>query len=331
MKNPMPNFNPQDIFQQFFGNSGFGGFGGFGGNQSQPNVQMEHCMVEKEVTLEDLFLEKVLSVNYKQKNYCKKCNGNGTKDGNPSCCNGCKGSGKKVQVIQRGNSIQQMISSCNECNGRGESANKNNMCDECKGVKFIIKDKSIDVPLNKSITNGNKLVVEGKGNIYKNQKTNVIVVIKEMPHQTFKRNGKDLHTNIKLRLFQTLFGFSKSITHLDGRTLLIKYSDIRKMDVMLEVKNEGMGGSLFIHLSTSIPHLDKLEENEKIMLKKLLIKANLSEYQKELNLLKNSTQHTIIPSSNISEIEIDENEDDPVQESQNPHHPGFENVQCAQQ
>ena len=340
LKNPggMPsNFNPMDIFSQFFGNSGtggfggfngfsgFGGFGGFGEQQQQQQVQMEHCTVDREVTLEELYCQRTIPIVFKQKSYCKKCDGNGTKDGSKSTCKGCNGTGKKIQVIRSGNVIQQMIGACNECNGSGESPNKQNICDECNGKKFIVKEKSVDLPLSRNLTNGNKLVIEGKGHVFKTHKTNVIVVIREKQHPVFKRNGKDLHVNVRLRLFQTLYGFTKTIQHLDGRILTIKYHPLTKMDTVLKIKNEGMGGFLIVHLNTSIPNLDKLEENEKNMLKKLLIKTNMTEYNKEITLGKNQNVNAI-PLCNIEEIDTEEEkeETEPTQEA-----PG--GVQCAQQ
>ena len=150
LKNPggMPsNFNPMDIFSQFFGNSGgfngFSGFNGFGGfEQPQQQVQMEHCMVEKEVTLEDLYCQRSVTISFKQKSYCKKCDGNGTKDGTKSSCKGCNGAGRKIQVIKTGNMIQQMIGACNECNGSGEGVNKQNVLFSFIKNLIIIKNNN---------------------------------------------------------------------------------------------------------------------------------------------------------------------------------------------
>ena len=287
---------------------------------------MEHCVVEQEVSLEDLMCHKTINVNYKQKNYCKKCNGNGTKDGTASKCAGCKGSGKKVQVIQRGNMIQQMIGICTDCNGSGDTASANNKCDECKGIKFLVKDVTFEIQLNKNLMNGNKMEFEHKGNIYKMIKTHLIIIIKEKPHALYKRNGKDLHVNMKLRLFQALFGFTKHLTHLDGRTLIIKNGSIKKFDTLLKIKNEGMGGDLFIHITTSIPNLEKIDKTERITLKEVLIKTNMTEFQKE-NLLNTKTHLNSVLVTNIEELLIDEE----VEEPQPQQFQQQEGVQCAQQ
>ena len=337
----MPNFNPQDIFNQFFGGGGggmpnfFGGGGGmpgfFGGQQQEAQNNMEHCVVEHEVILEDLFSMKTITINYKQQNYCKKCNANGTKDGNSSKCSGCNGTGKKVQVIKRGNMIQQMVGVCTDCRGSGELANMNNKCNECKGNKYIIIDKTAELPLTRNIMHGNKMVMEQKGHIYKTGKTNLIICIKEKPHPLFKRNGKDLHYNMKLRLFQALFGFSKNLPHLDGRNLIIKYNSVKKLETMLKVKNEGMGGDLFIHITTSIPNLEKLDENERSALRKLLTKTNMTEYIKENNINNSVKTPTNIILTNIEEIAIEMEEEEPHGMPEGMHQGLPEGVQCAQQ
>lgn len=329
LKNPQGGFNPNDIFEQFFGN--FGGHSDFFNRGQQPQ-QMEHCVVEKEVSLEELFCMKTVKISYKQKTFCKKCNGNGTKDGSASKCSGCNGAGKVMKVIQRGNMIQQAVMHCSECNGSGEKVVKNNICGDCNGKKVLTNDKSIDIPLTKNLTNGAKMVLNGKGHVFKNNTSNLIVVIKEKPHALFKRNGNDLHMTMKLRLFQTLFGFTKAIHHLDGRQLIIRYKNIKKMETMLLVKNEGMGGDLYIHISTNIPNLEKLEENERTILKKLLVKTNQTEFNKENALNKDPDLVNI----NITEIDIpddiDENEH-PFEQQGGSIPPGSipPGVQCAQQ
>ena len=303
--------NPQDIFEQFFGNNMFGqtqgfsqvfgqAFGqGFGREQESDNID---CVVEKKVSLEDIYCKKSISVGYKQNNYCKPCNGNGTKDGTSSKCMGCNGSGNSIKIIQRGNVIQQMVGKCNECNGSGSMINKSNVCNECNGTKVNTTNVTLEVTLNHKIINSNKIVLEKKGHIMKTGIGRLIIVIQEQMHDVFKRQGNDLHVNIKLRLFQTLFGFTKILQHMDNRNLQIKSGPLKKMDTIMRIKNEGIGGDLFIHITTSMPHISKLEESDKAILKKLLINANIKEYTKEMNLANSTINIVDIASNNIEEI-----------------------------
>jgi DnaJ-class molecular chaperone len=325
-----PNFNPADLFGQMFSggmpNMNMPGMPGFF-NQGQRQRHQEDCVVEQIVTLEDLYNNKKINIKYPHKVYCSKCNGTGSKDGKSSDCSGCGGKGQKVRIIKQGPMIQQMVGACDECNGTGEKVSKDNQCTECLGNKVLLKDTVFEFQLNKNMMNNQKILVNDKGHIFKNKKTNLIIIIKEQPHPIFKRQGNDLHMDIKLRLFQAIYGFTKMITHLDGRNILIKYDKmIKNMKTLIKVKNEGINGHLYIHISTCMPKIDKLDEQENAILKKLLVKAHLAEYQKEQNINKNAEKL-----HNVSLEEIDETDDEDDNNNYNQDNEGPQGVQCVQQ
>lgn len=321
------HFDPSDIFGQMFNMGGMNMPG-----MNMPGMrrnQQEDCVVEQIVSLEDLYNNKKINIKYPHKVYCMKCNGTGSKDGKSSECSGCNGKGQKVRIIRQGPMIQQMVGACDECHGSGEKVNKDNQCSDCFGNKFLLKDTLFEFQLNRNMMNNQKILVSEKGHIFKNKKTNLIIVIKEQPHPIFKRQGNDLHMNIKLRLFQSLYGFTKMITHLDGRNILIKYEKIIKnMKTLIKVKNEGINGHLFIHITTCMPKLEKLDEQENNVLKKLLVKAHLAEYQKEQNINKNSEKLQI---ASLEELDDTDNEDDNNEESAQHGFNVPQGVQCAQQ
>jgi DnaJ-class molecular chaperone len=334
------NFDPSDIFGSMFGGMGgmnMPGMPGMPNFFNQQRKQQEDCVVEHVAGLDDLYNNRTVNIRYKHKVYCSKCNATGSKDGKASDCSGCGGKGQKVRVIRQGNMIQQMVGACDECNGSGEKISKDNQCSNCLGNKNLLKETMFEFTLNKNMQNNQKILVNDKGHHFKNSKTNLIIIIKEQPHPIFKRQGNDLHMEIKLRLFQSLYGFTKMITHLDGRNIMVKHEKmIRNMKTLFKVKNEGMNstgqspGHLYIHISTCMPKIDKLEEQENLILKKLLVKAHLSEYQKEQNINKNADklEKSIIEELDDTDDENDENDDS------NQHGnggPGVQGVQCAQQ
>lgn len=332
-ENQGPQMNTEDLFGQMFnmGGMNMGGMGGMGG---MPNFfnrrqqQQDDCAAECVVSLEDLYNSKTLTVKYIHKVYCNKCNGTGTKDGKSSSCNGCHGKGQKVRIIQQGPMIQQMVGPCDECGGSGEKVSRDNICSDCNGNKNVQKETSINFDVNRTMTHNQKLLVKNKGHILKSGTTNLIIIIKEQPHPNFKRQGNDLHMNIKLRLFQSLYGFTKMITHLDNRNILVKHEKmIKEMKTFFKVHNEGLGpgGHLYIHITTSMPKLDKLDEQENIILKKLLTKAHLAEFQKEQNIIKNLDKLHAPKIEELDEIEYSQEEND----NNNDGPPG--GVQCAQQ
>ncbi len=331
-----PGFDPADIFGQMFSNMhGMGGMPSMPGMPGMPGFfrrpqQQEDCVVEHVVGLDDLYNNRTINIRYKHKVYCSKCNATGSKDGKASDCSGCGGKGQKVRVIRQGPMIQQMVGACDECNGSGEKINRDNMCSDCMGNKNLLKETMFEFTLNKNMINNQKILVNDKGHIFKNSKTNLIIIIKEQPHPIFKRQGNDLHMDIKLRLFQSIYGFTKMITHLDGRNILFKYDKmIRNMKTLFKVKNEGMGngGHLYIHISTCMPKIDKLEEQENVILKKLLVKAHLAEYQKEQNINKNSDK---LDKSIIEEMDETDDENEEEEHNGGPNG-GSQGVQCVQQ
>ena len=92
-----------------------------------------------------------------------------------------------------------------------------------------------------------------------------------------------------------------------------------------------MGGDLFIHITTSIPNLEKLDENERSALRKLLTKTNMTEYIKENNINNSVKTPTNLILTNIEEIAIEMEEEEPHGMPEGMHQGLPEGVQCAQQ
>jgi DnaJ-class molecular chaperone len=318
-----PPFNPNDIFEQFMG--------GFNFHHRQQQREEENCVIQKEVSLEDIYNQRTINIEYKQKVYCDNCQGTGCKDNNTSKCSVCQGNGRKIQIIRQGPMIQQIVMPCNNCNGTGQFIEENNKCMECKGNKYIVRDKMVEVPLKQGLMNGNKVQLNKKGNIYKNGKTDLIIVINVKPHNIFKRDGNDLHMELNIYLYQDLFGFNKLIKHLDGREIVLNYSHQTNGECVCIVENEGMidlkgnKGNLYVHIKTNYSNMDKLNDSEKEYLKQLLIKLNFDEYIKETELTKNISKYKKLK---LKKIKYQEHK---TQEQDDNEQEDMRQGQCVQQ
>ncbi len=254
----------------------FGGFGFNGMNVNQRKNVPENIVEHINASLEDIICQKTVSINYKQKVYCTKCNGEGTKNGQESECKQCKGKGKQVRVMQMGQMIQQMITECSNCKGKGTYIEEENKCDGCSGNGFTVKDKNIQVPLNTGVLFGQDAVIEGKGHQFKNTKTHLIIKVREVPHKVFKRIGNDLYVEMELKLFQALFGFDKILNHLDGRKLHISCSGKTEFNTIRKINKEGITtpdgnkGDLYIKFIINLPNFATLPSDTKTQLKALL-------------------------------------------------------------
>ena len=297
----MDIFNAENQAAQNNGPNPFADFGnifgaGFpfnmGGMPQSMQKQPENIVEPLNVTLEQIYNEETVNFTYKQKNNCNKCNGEGTKTGKISKCEGCKGQGVKIQMIRMGPMVQQSMVECHQCNGKGKIVKDEDKCDTCIGKGFTTKEKTIPVKLISKLNHGFKLTLEGKGHQLKECKTDLFLVINEIPNVTFKRYDNDLFVDLDIKLYQALFGFDKILTHMDGRNLHLSCSGPTDFKMIRKINNEGMklanntNGDLYIRFNIILPNFSVLPQDTKLQLKSLLQSFEKTEVQKEQQTIK---------------------------------------------
>lgn len=278
-------FNPEDIFSQFFGGGGGGSPFGFNfGGQGPRQAPKEDITLKVETSLEQIYNEENIEINYPQKHFCSSCDGTGSKSKNKPTCNECDGKGKKIQVIRMGPMIQQMVQDCRKCRGTGEFIKQEDKCTTCKGSSYTMKTRSLKFPLRNGLSSGNKIQLERKGHIFKDHKTDLIIIIDVKEHDRFIRNENNLIVQINLELYQALFGFDKIIKHLDGEMLHISSSSKIVDGSTKIIKGKGMPdlrtkqiGDMIINFKINYPNVGSFSVDEKETLKKLLSKDNKTE------------------------------------------------------
>ena len=228
--------------------------------------------------------------------------------------------------------IQQMIRTCPDCSGTGKAVSNSDICIECNGRKYNIKNKSVDVKLNNNLNKNNEIKIPKKGHNFRNFKTTLIINITIKNHDLFIKDNNDLHLHMDIKLYQLLFGLHKSIKHLDNRLL---YLNIPKFefenfddDLVYLIQKEGMNenGNLLIHFNIVNLDLNKLEENEKTVLKKILVKCDLDEFKEEVSILK--IKNKLVKTKNMK---IDMESYIKSKESKNRKQYDDEQPECVQQ
>jgi len=188
--------DPTDIFDMVFG----GGGGRAGAAAKRKGKDSTHPM---DITLEQIYNghTKKLAINRTviDQNY-------GVKE-----CSSCNGRGSVVQILRRGNMIQQMQNPCHACNQSGKIFKTN-------------KEKEIlEVYVERGAPHGHKIVFRNKADEQPGYESgDVIFNIQEKAHAVFKRVRADLFISKKITLLEALTGFSMELTHLDGRKLMIQ-------------------------------------------------------------------------------------------------------------
>lgn len=184
-----------DIFSHFFG-----GGGGGGSKRRQKTKDVNQSL---KVTLEQMYLGHTKKMAITRKVIDKQ---KGVQQ-----CSECGGRGVQVKTIRMGPMIQQMQSACDSCGGQGKS------------FKTKQEREVLEVMIQKGSPDGNKVVFREMADEHPDADTgDVIFVLKQEEHPVFKRKGADLYMEKKISLVEALCGFEFSITHLDGRKLLVK-------------------------------------------------------------------------------------------------------------
>jgi DnaJ family protein A protein 2 len=270
----------QDIFEQFFG----GGFGSsfFGGGPRGPR-RTEDIVHELQVTLEDLYRGKTTKLSVTRDVICKTCTGAGTKSGSAAGkCKTCDGRGIRMIIKQLGpGMIQQMQTVCNDCGGKGEQIKEEDKCKECKGKKVIKEKKILNVYVDKGMRHGQKVVFAGESDEAPGQEPgDIIFVLVEKKHETFKRNGNDLIMETSIPLIEALGGFTLTIKHLDDRVLVVKSEkgEIINPGETRVIPSEGMpihkrpmeNGNLYIKFNVDFPKPGSINPSQIQQLEKVL-------------------------------------------------------------
>ena len=330
----MGGFDPSDIFGSMFN------------NQRKKKVNVKPVEVHVSVTLEDLYKGKKFNKSIKRTSLCKTCKFTGFEDKKKHTCQKCKGKGVETIVRQMGPGMvaQQQIL-CRSCQGSGNDDNNAKKCSVCNGEKRVHENYTIEVEIKQGMSreNGIKIVNQGHEILPENRRDgnsrgDVIIRLNEVEHPIFKRyvslNGSDMNPynlliELDLELVESLCGFVKSFTHLDGRKLCIDESNIIKGDEIRVVVDEGMPypnstykrGCLYIKYNIKYPK--ELSTENKQQIYKVLTGKQFKEVEVSDNLKRVETftlehYNQTHQDNNHNNYNYNDDEDEP-------------GVQCAQQ
>eukprot|EP00271_Cylindrocystis_brebissonii_P013142 TRINITY_DN32752_c0_g1_i1.p1 TRINITY_DN32752_c0_g1~~TRINITY_DN32752_c0_g1_i1.p1 ORF type:complete len:351 (+),score=66.29 TRINITY_DN32752_c0_g1_i1:317-1369(+) len=227
-------FGGGDIFSQFFGGGGFG-FGGGQQEEEEKTPKGDTVTVVLEVTLEDLYVGKTDKF-WRDKNILKPAPGKRK-------CN-CK---NKMVTKQIGPGMYQQFTQ--------------QVCEDCPNVKYVREGLPLTVEVEKGMRDGQEIVFYEEGEpVMEGDPGDLKFVIKTLPHKVFRREGNDLHASVTISLVDSLVGFTKTITHLDGHQVSLGTQGVTKPGEVRTYKGEGMpihettkAGSLHVTFSIDFP------------------------------------------------------------------------------
>ncbi|MDL2239347.1 molecular chaperone DnaJ [Bacteroidales bacterium OttesenSCG-928-K03] len=264
-----------EIFSRFgdiFGGGGFSGgfesFFGGGARSGRPRVHRgKDIRVRLALTLEEIAtgVEKKIKVNKYIK--CDECGGSGAEKGTGyQTCSTCGGSGQVTSVQQSFFGVRQVVSTCPNCSGTGKVIVKK--CNKCLGNGIVKADEVISVRIPAGVAEGMQLTVSGKGNAGPMNGINgdLLVVIEEIPHESFRRDGNNILYDKFINVTDAILGTSLQIPTL-GNPVKIKIPAGTQTGKVLRVKGKGLPsvnyhgkGDLLVSVNVWVPkHLTKEE------------------------------------------------------------------------
>ncbi len=249
-----------DIMDAFFG-----GAGGAGGRGPRSRVQTgADALIRMQLTLDECAsgVSRELAVDTAV--VCSGCDGSGCEPGTePERCDTCGGMGE-VQNVQR-SFLGQVVTArpCPVCRGTGETIP--HPCRHCGGDGRVRARRTVNARVPAGVGDGMRVRLSGQGEVGPGGGAagDLYVEVEELPHETFSRDGADLHCTVQVPMTAAALGTTVMLETLDG-VEEIRVEPGTQCATMVPLRGRGMPrlrssgrtdgrGDLFVHLDVVTP------------------------------------------------------------------------------
>ena len=268
--NPFAGFGGfGDVFEAFFGGAG-GSRGGARRSRVRPGAD---ALLQMSLTLEEAAFGVRRELNVETAVVCEKCHGSGCAPGtSPRTCASCGGTGE-MQSVQR-SFLGQVVTTraCVACAGTGEQIP--HPCPGCGTEGRVRARRTITVDVPSGIEDGMRIRLAGQGEVGPGggPAGDLYVEVAEKRHETFLREGSDLHCTIQVPMTAAALGTDLVLT-LDGEEKL----DIRagtQHGTVFTLRGKGVPrlrssqrGDLLVHVDVRVP--TRLDDEQERLLREL--------------------------------------------------------------
>ena len=174
-------------------------------------------------------------------------------------CTNCNGAGQSVQIVNTPLGRMQTSSTCPVCNGTGKIIDSKPADSDANGM--INKEDTVNIKIPAGVEDGMQLSVSGKGNFapIDGVAGDLIVLIEEIPHDTLKRDGKNLHYDLYISFSDAVLGCKPEIQTISSKVKVNLDSGIQSGKI-LRLRGKGLPsvesygtGDLLIHINLWTP------------------------------------------------------------------------------
>ncbi len=276
--------DPLEVFREFArSQSGWGGFedlfssfmgGTFESREAHAAADRsgEDLRILFPLTLEEIARGVEKTVRLRRRVRCPQCGGSGARPGGRSTrCSQCNGTGeiRSVQRVLWGQVIR--TEPCRRCKGEGMLIE--DPCPGCQGEGRVAAEEALVLKIPAGVADGERLAKRGAGNDgwRGGAPGDLIVEIREKPHDLFERRGRDLLLRLPISVTQAALGARVTIETLSGPVELRIPAGIQPGKI-LRLRERGLPtsgghGDLFVEVHVWTPQ--KLSAREKALLQEL--------------------------------------------------------------
>ena len=259
-----------DIFDSFFGGSGFGG-----STRSRNSARRgSDLQVTMTVEFEDAVFgtEKDFEVNRTES--CSKCRGSKSEPGSSvSNCGTCGGSGqvRKAQQSVFGQFVQ--VADCGSCRGQGKVVS--DPCTQCRGQGRERAKRKLAVTIPPGIEEDTqiRLTNEGEHGINGGPPGDLYIAFRIEEHEYFIRDGINIRYELPVNIAQASLGALIDVPTLDGRVELSVPAGTQPGQIF-RIKGKGVAqlqgnrrGDQLVTIDVKVPK--KLNKDQKSLLEEL--------------------------------------------------------------
>lgn len=256
--------NMEDIFSAFGDVFGFGeAFGRGRRSGPQPGRDLK---IDLELTLEEIDTGVERTVALKRAEPCANCKGSGARPGTqPVVCATCGGRGQ----VHRNQGFFTLASACPRC--RGEGSFIEHPCGECRGAGKLPEKSEIKLKIPAGVEDGLRLRVpqQGDAGAAGAPRGDLYVVVREVEHRLFQRNGADLLCELPFSFHQLALGDKVEIPTLRGKA-------------EMTIPPGTQSGKVFRLRSQGLPALDGGGRGDQLVRVFIEVPEKLTDRQKEL-------------------------------------------------
>ncbi len=207
----------EDLFESVLGDAFFGGRG----RRRAGPVRGSDLRVSVQVSFEEAAFGCKREITVPRVEACGTCGGSGAASGSrPKPCSACGGAGQ-VRV-GRATPFGQFVSvqPCANCGGKGTVIDK--PCGDCQGQGRIRRRRTLSVDIPAGVEDGSRLRLAGAGEAgdRNGPSGDLYIDVSVNPHPVFRRDGRDVVSDVAVGLAQAALGAELEIETLDGKQVL---------------------------------------------------------------------------------------------------------------